>query len=331
MRAFAAAAMLGALTVLGCASAFRRTELTLSPEARVGSASGPYLQVREIGVAHEVVPFHFYGYGLSQLAVTADARNGTSAPLTLDVAKATLDVELMCNPTKAHLAAVAAGLGDLPARIDPAGATLAPFTLQPGETRTFWIAFDRVASPQGCARVSLNLPTTNGQPLSVRVVDPSAPAPARARRPGQFGLSFGLGDQYFGEGANLVDWRESLWYARGAIKGGVSLQAGRLFESSTAGIEEATTFGGGLSLSWRPPLVTTGIFGAAHLTYAMFDQPAVLGNRGWTDLSVGFEVPVQPGQIPAAFARLGYSRVLDDRTPHQNAVLLSIDARFGIW
>jgi hypothetical protein len=77
--------------------------------------------------------------------------------------------------------------------------------------------------------------------------------------------------------------------------------------------------------------VTGGIFAAGHLTYATFENPAILGNRGWTDLSFGLEVPVQPGTLPAAFARLGYTRVIDDRTPYRNAFLFSVDARYAIW
>ena len=330
MRAFTAAALLFTIAVAGCASAFRRTEISPPAQANIGPPASPYLQVREIGVSPKVVLFHFYG--LSQLAVTVDVRNRSSAPLTLDAAGATLDLEHMCDPKRARAAAVASGLGDLPERLELKATTPGPLTIGPGEDRTFWIVFERVDQVSGCERVSLTLLSTKGEPFLVRVLDPStASSMSSARQPGVFGLTIGLADQYFGAAAELVNVRESVWYARGAIKGGLTLEAGRLFERSPVGLQQASTISAGFSLSWRPPLVTGGVFAAGHLTYASFENPAILGDRGWPDLSVGLEVPVQPGPLPAAFARLGYTRVFDDRTPYRNAFLFSIDSRYAMW
>jgi hypothetical protein len=330
MRAFTVGALLGTIAVVGCASAFHRTEIDPPAQASIESPASPYLQVREIGVSHKVVLFHFYG--LSQFAVTVDVRNRSSAPLTLDAAGATLDLEHMCDPKRARAAAVASGLGELPERLDLKATTPGPLTIGPAEDRTFWIVFERVDLVSGCERVSLTLLSTKGEPFLVHVLDPSmASSMSSARRPGAFGLTIGLADQDFGAGAELVNVRESVWYARGAIKGGLTFEAGRLFERSPVGLQQASTISAGFSLSWRPPLVTGGIFAAGHATYATFENPAILGDRGWPDLSVGLEVPVQPGQLPAPFTRLGYTRVFDDRTPYRNALLFSIDARYASW
>lgn len=330
MRAFAAAACLGFIAVAGCANAFRRSEIVPPAGATIGATASPYLQVRELGVSHKVVLFHFYG--LSQLAVTVDVRNRSAAPLNLDVAGATLDLERLCNPSRAHTGAVASGPGDLPKRVDLEGAPPRPLTIGPGEDRTFWIIFERVDTVPGCERVSLTLPSTTGEPFLVRVLDPStASSVPNSRPPGALGLTFGIADEDFGSGADVVSARESLWYARGAIKAGLTFAAGRLFEKSPLGLQQASTISAGFSLSWRPPLVTGGIFAAGQATYTTFGNPAILGDRGWPDLSVGLEVPVQPGPLPAAFTRLGYTRVFDDRTPYRNALLFSIDARYAIW
>jgi hypothetical protein len=159
----------------------------------------------------------------------------------------------------------------------------------------------------------------------------SAQVPPAPGSPGAFGLTFGLADQDFGGGADLVNVRESVWYARGALKGGLSFEAGRLFERSSAGFEQANTLAAGLSLSWRPPRLGVGAFGVVRVSYASFDKPAMLGDRGWTDLSVGAEFPVERGQLPLSFVRLGYTRIFDDRTPYRNALLVSVDARFATW
>jgi hypothetical protein len=330
MRAFAAGAFFATIAVAGCAGPFRRTEIVPPARAALGPADGSYLQVRELAVSDKVVLFHFYGR--SQLAVTVDVRNGSSLPLTLDAAKATLDLQQMCNPTKARAVAVAAGLGGLPGRVDMEGATPGPLTIGPAQDRTFWIVFERVDTAPVCARVSLTLPAANGEAFLARVLDPSTAWPAPGvKLPGTLGLSIGLADQDFGGGADLVNVRESAWYARGAIKGGLTFEAGRLFERSTAGLQQASTLGAGVSISWRPPLATGGIFAAGHMTYASFENPAILGDRGWPDASVGLEVPVEAGELPASFVRLGYTRVFDGRTPYRNALLFSIDTRYARW
>jgi hypothetical protein len=330
MRAFAMAAFLGIVASAGCASGFRRIEVMPPAVANGTSPASPYVQVREVGVSHKVVLFHFEG--LWQLAVTVDVRNGSTAPLTLNPTGAALELEQLCNATRAHAAAVASGSGDLPGRVDLEGAAPRPQTIGPGEDRSFWIVFERVGWSSGCTRVSLRLPSSKGEPFLVEALDPATASPApSARPPRAFGLSIGLQDEDFGSGADIIQVRESLWYARGALKGGLSFEAGRLFEKTPAGLQQASTLGAALSLSWRPPLVTAGLFAAGQLTYASFENPANVGNRGWPDLSAGVEIPVQPGPLPAAFARLGYTRVFDDRTPYRNALLFSIDTRYAIW
>jgi hypothetical protein len=342
MRALAMAAFLGIVASAGCASGFHRVEVLPPAEANGASPASPYVQVRELGVSHKVVLFHFNG--LWQLAVTVDVRNRSTAPLTLDTAGAALDLAQLCNATRARAAAVASGAGDLPGRVDLEGAAARAVTIGPGEDRSFWIVFERVEWSSGCTRVSLRLPSSTGETFLVESLDPStaAPAPASpepstsspapsARPPRAFGLSIGLQDEDFGSAADIIQVRESLWYARGALKGGLSFEAGRLFEKTSAGLQQASTLGAALSLSWRPPLVTAGLFAAGQVTYASFENPGLVGNRGWPDLSAGVEIPVQPGPLPAAFARLGYTRVFDDRTPYRNALLFSIDTPYAIW
>jgi hypothetical protein len=330
VRATTVGALLGSLAIAGCASAFHRTAIAPPARANSGSESGPYLQVREIGVSHKVVLFHFVG--LSQHAVTVDVRNGSSAPVTLDLAKASLEIEHLCDPTRTRVTAVASGPGNLPDRFDPEGATSGPLTVGRGEGRTFWIVFARTETVPGCVRVSLTVPATTGEPIFIPVLDPSkASPPPGSRRPGSFGLTIGIGEEDFGGGADLVKLREGFWYARGALKGGLTLEVGRLFEKSSVGFQQAGTVSAGFSVSWRPPLVTGGLFAEGHLTHAAFDNPAILGDRGWPDLSVGLELPLQPGPLPLAFARLGYTHVFDDRTPYRDALLFSIDARLAIW
>jgi hypothetical protein len=321
---------LGSIAIVGCASSFHRTEIAPAARPNIGSRSGPYLQVREIGVSHKVVLFHFVG--LSQHAVTVDVRNGSSASVTLDLAKATMDIEHLCDPGRARLAAVASGLGNFPERFPVEGATSGPLTVGRDEARTFWIIFARTEPVPGCMRVSLTVPATTGEPIVVTVLDPSTALPVTgSRHPGSFGLTIGIAEEDFGGGADLVKFREGVWYARGPIKGGLTFEVGRLFERSPVGFQQASTVSAGFSLSWRPPLVTAGLFTEGHLTHAAFDTPAILGDRGWADLSVGLEVALQPGPLPVAFARLGYTHVFDDRTPYRDAFLFSIDARYAIW
>lgn len=330
MRALAMAAFLGVVASAGCVSGFRHLEVVPPAQAHSASPASPYVQVRELGVSHKVVLFHFNG--LWQLAVTVDMRNRSTAPLTLDTAGAALDLAQLCNATRAHAAAVASGSGDLPSRVDLETAAPRPVTIGPGEDRSFWIVFERVEWISGCERISFRLPSSTGEPFLIEAFDPSTAPPARSARPPRaFGLSIGLQDEDFGSGADIVRVRESLWFARGALKGGLSFEAGRLFEKAPAGLQQASTLGAALSLSWRPPLLTAGLFAAGQVTYASFENPGIVGNRGWPDLSAGLEIPVQPGPLPAAFARLGYTRVFDDRTPYRNALLFSIDVRYAIW
>jgi hypothetical protein len=329
MRASLAVVFLGALVLIGCAASFSRREVLPSVPEHPESLNRPTVVVREIDIARKVVLFHFDG--LSQLGVVVDARNESPAPRTLDVGKARLDLTWECSPKRATAIAIASDDGHFPAEFDPKTAHIAGVvTLSPWEVRTFWIVFERVDEITHCTRASLTVPTIGGEAVVMTVLDPSTTPSAPAPRRGPFGLSIGLSTEYFG-GADLTKVRESVWYARGAIKGGLSFEAGQLFEPSPSGLQRANTFGAGFSLSWRPPPVTGGVFVAGHLTYATFENHAGLGNRGWPDLSIGLEVPVQPGALPAAFARLGYTRVVDDRTPYRNAFLFSIDARYAIW
>jgi hypothetical protein len=330
VRATHVGAFLGSIALASCASAFHRTEIAPPARANLDATNAPYVQVRELAVSHKVVPFHFIA--LSQHAVTVDARNRSYAPVILDLANATLDIEHICNPTRAHVPAVASGLGNLPERFDPEKATREPLTIGRDEDRTFWIVFERTETTSGCLRVSLTLPTTNGAPIFVRVLDQATASPIpSARHPGSFGLTIGIEEEDFGGDADLVKFREGFWYARGAIKGGLTLEVGRLFERSPVGFQKASSLSAGFSLSWRPPLVTGGLFAEGHLTHATFENSAILGDRGWPDLSVGLEVPLQPGTLPVAFARLGYTHVFDDRTPYRDAFLFSIDVRYAIW
>jgi hypothetical protein len=153
MRLSTVVAFLGSIAIAGCVSTFHRIEIAPPAKAKSSSADSPYLQVREFGVSHKVVLSHFAG--LTQSAVTVDVRNRSSAPITLDVSKAALDIEHICNPTRAHVSAVASGAGNLPDRIDERSANRPPVTIGRDDTRAevAWSILHGLATLQASGRL----------------------------------------------------------------------------------------------------------------------------------------------------------------------------------
>jgi hypothetical protein len=311
----------------GCASEFRRAQLAPVAQGRSGDRS--YVQVREVGAGKWIRP----GWSdWSQTGVTLDARNDSSSPLTIDVARATVAYESSGTAESALAHAVAAGPGGLPSRVDMASALPRPVILAPGEQRTFWLVFERFKWPSN-ARVTLTLVTTEGAPVRVTLRDPANAGPRWTFEPeGKSGLSTRLETQLFGADGYEGVVGIGVWYARGTIRLDLGYWFGLAYARGTDALDRAFTVGFGMSLAWHPLPGAMGIYGSGAMSFADFGTQSGLQDRSWSpSVSVGLESGSEHGPAAFLFYRVGYVHVFDDAVARKDGITFMVGKNLRFW
>jgi hypothetical protein len=314
----------------GCGTGF--SQLGLSPPAQIAAPSDqlPYAQIRQFGIAGKVV--WLKQDSSWQLGVTVDVENRTGAPLTLDLAAATVELQSARPGERSSARAIAAGTGGLPGVVRLNIRKPIPVTLSAGEQRTFWIAFETVDRLPDEPRITIHIPAGPSPPIAIRLIDPTSPRPAQliARSKGT-GLMFGLVDHDFGEDAEIVATRLGLLHVMGPLRYGLGGEFGTYFVRSSGAHARAYVASAEIGVGWRPAPFAVGGFGAWRWTYQDFPASSGISDRWSPSLSLGLEFPSPIGPVIPGSFRVGVTRVFDNRVMAATALSLAIDLPLWRW
>jgi hypothetical protein len=318
-------AMLASGVCAGCATRFRRA--SLEPVATADVIARPYAQVRQVGAA-DLIQWWIWSDESSQVGATVEVRNGSSAPLTVDVAKTTLLFESVGTPDKVSAGAVAAGPGGLPARVDRKTAVPGQVALAPGEQRELWIVFERFKWPSN-ARITLRLAVNDAEPVLVTLRDPATGKSRWAFEPEgpRAGFHVGLEGRTFGTRGYALACGLGPWLSHRSFRLGIDGWLGPSYGRGAGGLDAGSGAGFGLDLAWHPLPWLVGLYGAGGFDFTDFSPQSGLPDKRWTpSASVGIE-----GGFSLLFFRLGYVHQFGDPAGRQDGFAFVIGKNVRYW